>query len=83
MQTTGKNGKVWMFYRNRKFFDMPQDNEKTNFDGLLEHLPEDSLATKLVRAYVAGNRALPADALRSVLNDRLQELKEIYAERED
>ena len=61
----------------------PPSLPKSNFDLLLEHLPEDSLAAALVAAHVNRGTANSAVAVRQVLNDRLATLKDAYAERAD
>jgi hypothetical protein len=56
---------------------------KSNFDLLLEHLHQDSLAAALVIAHVNRGGADSADAMRQVLKDRLVALKAAYVERAD
>jgi hypothetical protein len=54
---------------------------KSNFDLLLEHLPEHDLAATLVTAHVNRGATSSIDALRQVMNDRLTTLKAAYVER--
>ncbi len=56
---------------------------QTNFDRLIAHLPEDSLAAKLVTAYAASGEAAPADAIAEVAANRLDELKQSHDNTED
>lgn len=56
---------------------------KTNPELLLDHLPEDSLAAKLVRAHIGRGVTSSADALRNVLHDRLKTIIDTHAERSD
>ncbi len=56
---------------------------KTNFDLLLEHLPEDSLAAAFVTAHVNRGATSSVTAIRQVVKDRLAALKDAHAERAD
>lgn len=56
---------------------------QTNFDRLIAHLPEDSLARKLMAAYAAPGEAAPADAVAKVAATRLDELKQSYDDTQD
>ena len=56
---------------------------QTNFDRLIAHLPEDSLAAKLVTAYAASGGAAPADAIAEVAATRLDQMKQSYDKSED
>ena len=56
---------------------------QTNFERLIAHLPEDSLAAKLVTAYAAPGEATPADAVAKVVATRLDELKRSHDDTED
>ena len=49
------------------------DNRDTNFDHLLQHLDDHSLAAELVRAYRESPPAAAATRLRDVLRAHLQE----------
>lgn len=67
---------------------MPQSQEpglppKSNFDLLLEHLPEHDLAAALVSAHINRGATRSVDALRQVMNDRLATLKAAHVERPD
>jgi hypothetical protein len=54
----------------------PEDN----VDRLLEHLKDDSLAARLVRAHRAQHPQGPAAAMKAVLLERLEQLKaKLYA----
>ena len=55
----------------------------TNFDRLIAHLPENSLAAKLVTTYAAPGEATPADAVAKIAATRLDELKQSYDNSED
>jgi hypothetical protein len=55
----------------------PIEPAKSNFDLLLEHLPQDGLAAALVVAHVNRGTAGSAEAMRQVLKDRLATLKEV------
>jgi len=59
------------------------DPPKTNFDRLLEHLPQDSLAAQLVAAHLNRGTRTSAAAMREVLQERLAALKSAYAEPPD
>lgn len=61
----------------------PPTPPKSNFDLLLEHLPEDGLAAALVTAHVNRGTLASADAMRQILKDRLAALKDAHAERAD
>jgi hypothetical protein len=54
---------------------------KSNFDLLLEHLPEHDLAATLVTAHINRGGTSSIDAMRQVMNDRLATLKAAYVER--
>ena len=56
---------------------------QTNFERLIANLAKDSLAAKLVTAYVAPGEATPADAVAKVAAGRLDELKRSYDKSED
>lgn len=56
---------------------------RTNFERLIAHLPQDSLAAKLVTAYAAPGGATPADAVARVAAGRLDGLKRTHDESED
>ena len=59
------------------------NNLKSNYDLLLEHLDQDSLAATLVTAHVNRGGAGSAEAMRQVLKDRIATLKAAYVERTD
>jgi hypothetical protein len=67
----------------RRLDQDPAVPAKTNFDLLLEHLPQDGLAAALVTAHVNRGTTGSAAALRQVLKDRLVTLKDAHAERAD
>jgi hypothetical protein len=56
---------------------------KTNFDRLLEHLPQGGLAAQLVAAHVNRGSKTSAAAMREVLQQRLAVLKSAHAEPAD
>ena len=56
---------------------------QTNLERLIAHLPEDSLAVKLVTAYAAPGETTPADAVAKVVATRLDELKRNHDDTED
>ena len=56
---------------------------QTNLERLIAHLPEDSLAGKLVAAYAAPGEATPTDAVAKVVATRLDELKQSHDDTED
>ena len=64
-------------------FQNPTDPPKSNFDLLLEHLPQDSLAAALVASHINRGTTGSAAAMRQVLKDRFAALKDAYAERAD
>ena len=61
----------------------PPAAPQTNFERLIAHLPNDSLAAKLVTAYAAASEATPVDAVVKVAAGRLDELKRSYDKPED
>jgi hypothetical protein len=65
--------------------DQDQDNGalRTNFERLLSHLQEGSLAAQLVSAYAQPGEQTPAQALGKVIADRLDALKHSYDETEN
>jgi hypothetical protein len=56
---------------------------KSNFDLLLEHLPEHDLAAALVTAHINRGATSSIDAMRQVMNDRLATLKVAHVECSD
>lgn len=67
---------------------MPESQErvvqpKSNFDLLLEHLPEHSLAAALVTAHINRGATSSIDAIRQVVSDSLAALKAAYVEPAD
>ncbi len=56
---------------------------QTNFERLIAHLPENSLAAKLVTAYAAPGAAAPVDAIAKVAETRLDELKRSHNDSEN
>lgn len=63
---------------------MSDDNApKTNFDLLLEHLIDASLAAQMVAAHLARGAKTSDAAMREVLQARLTILKATYAESPD
>ncbi|MXX87893.1 MAG: hypothetical protein F4213_12630 [Boseongicola sp. SB0677_bin_26] len=56
---------------------------QTNFERLIQHLPEGSLSAKLVAAYAAPANATPDDAVAKVAATRLNELKRIHDDTEN
>jgi hypothetical protein len=67
---------------------MPEPQElifppKSNFDLLLQHLQQDSLAAALVTAHVNRGTMSSIDAVRQVVEDWLTELKAAYVEHSD
>lgn len=55
---------------------------QSNFERLITHLAEDSLAAKLVEAYAGAGSADRAAAVKAVADDRLTELKRSHDEAE-
>jgi hypothetical protein len=55
--------------------DAPQ---RSNLDRLQERLKKDDLAGKLVAARIAAGNADPQPSLRTVIRDRVEELKRKY-----
>jgi hypothetical protein len=53
--------------------DQPAD-QLTNAERLQRHLKEDSLATRLVQAYVTSSGSI--DALKGVIGDRLDQVRQ-------
>lgn len=53
---------------------------QSNFERLIAHLRDGSLAAKLVSAYAAPGERTPAQAVSKVMADRLDELKSSYVE---
>ena len=56
---------------------------QSNFERLIAHLRDGSLAAKLVSAYAAPGECTPAQAVSKVMADRLDELKNSYDNPED
>lgn len=56
------------------------DDFKSNFDLLLAHLDQDSLAANLVEAYVAPGDNTPKEAMIKIIRKRINELKGIHDE---
>jgi hypothetical protein len=59
------------------------DNTKSpdNFDRLLKHLKNGSLAARLVRAYHSAGTAGPGDSMMLVLKERLEEVKKSFEDK--
>ena len=56
---------------------MPDEADpKDNVDRLLEHLKNDSLAARLVRAHRAPQAGDPAAPMKALLTERLEQVKE-------
>jgi hypothetical protein len=67
---------------------MPESQEpvfppKSNFDLLLQHLPQDGLAAALVAAHLNRGTTSSIDAVRQVVEDRLSMVKAAYVEHSD
>jgi hypothetical protein len=67
---------------------MPEHQEpvfspKSNFDLLLQHLPQDGLAAALVAAHVNRGTTSSIDPVRQVVEDQLAMLKAAYVEHSD
>lgn len=56
------------------------EGPQTNFERLLTHLGEDSLAAKLIEAYAGADGAGRAAAIRAVADDRLTQIKRSHDE---
>ena len=56
---------------------------ENNFERLMTHLRKNSLAAKLVSAYAAPDEGTSAQAIKDVMADRLDELKNSYDSPED
>lgn len=48
----------------------------SNVDRLLEHLKDESLAARLVRAHGAAEAASPTDSMKAILTERLEQVRE-------
>lgn len=59
------------------------ENPQTNFDLLLQHLPDGSLAAQMVAAHIDRGTKTSVAALREVLQSRIATLKAAHAERPD
>ena len=56
--------------------EMPEKAEpRNNFDRLLTHLEDGSLAYRLVRAHRVHDAADPAEPMRTVLRERLEQVR--------
>ncbi len=54
---------------------MPEAKPQDNFDRLLKHLKNGSLAARLVHARRAPDAGSPAEAMKAVLRARLQQVR--------
>lgn len=52
---------------------------QSNFERLAQHLKPGSLAARLVGAHISGTAGAQEAALRTVITDRLNELRQAYA----
>ena len=59
------------------------DQPKTNFERLLAHLRESSLAAKLVATQVDPENEEPSEALSKVILDRLDQVRREYEQPSD
>lgn len=56
---------------------MPDEEQpQNNYDRLLNHIKQDSLAAQLVRAYCGPEAESPTEAMKAVLRERLTKLRE-------
>ena len=59
------------------------EESQSNFDRLQKQLRDDSLAAKIVGVFSEPGDDTPADAMKKVISERLDELKKRYDEDED